>query len=47
SVSIIASHLESVDILTIECFIRLNQQNEYKKSINGPLTKKHENVILI
>ncbi|CAF4630300.1 unnamed protein product, partial [Rotaria sp. Silwood2] len=46
SASTIASHLESVDILTIECFIRLNQQNEFKQLINGPL-KKNKNLILI
>ncbi|CAF4180902.1 unnamed protein product [Rotaria sordida] len=40
SASTIASHLESIGILTIECFIRLNQQNEFKKSINEPLKKK-------
>ncbi|CAF4343489.1 unnamed protein product, partial [Rotaria sordida] len=27
SASTVPSHLESVRILTIECFIRLNQQN--------------------
>ncbi|CAF1415867.1 unnamed protein product, partial [Rotaria sordida] len=40
SASTISSHLESVGILTIECFIRLNQQNESKQYINGPLKKK-------
>ncbi|CAF4600371.1 unnamed protein product, partial [Rotaria sp. Silwood2] len=40
SASTIASHLESVGILTVECFIRLNQQNEYKQLLNGPLKKK-------
>ncbi|CAF4775588.1 unnamed protein product, partial [Rotaria sp. Silwood2] len=46
SASTIASHLESVGILTIECFIRLNQQNEFKQLINRPL-KKNKNLILI
>ena len=40
SASTIASYLESVGILTIECFIRLNQVNEHQKSLNGPLKKK-------
>ena len=40
SASTIASHLESVGILTIEYFIRLNQINEYHQSLNGPMKKK-------
>jgi hypothetical protein len=37
SASTIASHLESVGILTIECFIRLNQNNQV---FSGSLKKK-------
>jgi hypothetical protein len=37
SASTIASHLESVGILTIECFIRLNQRNQV---CHGSLKKK-------
>ncbi|CAF3651048.1 unnamed protein product [Rotaria socialis] len=40
SASTIASHLESVGILTIECFIRLNQMNESQLNTFGPLKKK-------
>lgn len=40
SASTIASHLESVGILTIECFIRLNLMNESKHNAYGPLRKK-------
>ena len=37
SASTIASHLESVGILTIECFIRLNERNQ---GFHGSLKKK-------
>lgn len=37
SASTVASHLESVGILTIECFIRLNEKNSI---VRGPLKKK-------
>ncbi len=37
SASTISSHLESVGILTIECFIRLNQMNKF---VHGSIKKK-------
>ncbi|CAF1316968.1 unnamed protein product [Adineta steineri] len=40
SASTISSHLESVGILTIEYFIRLNQRNESNQLFHEPLKKK-------
>jgi len=40
SAGTIASHLESIGILTLECFIRLNQTNEYDEFIHETLKKK-------
>jgi DNA-dependent protein kinase catalytic subunit len=40
SAATIASHLESIGILTLEYFIRLNQTNEQNELIHGSLKKK-------